>query len=120
MTAALSAGIPPWRIIADPGIGFAKTHAQNAQLLRELPRFVSHFGDGIGVRAAACLVGASRKGFIGKLLAQPDPLKRQWGNAATVCASVAGGADFVRVHEVNEMRQVALVSDAIHRDRTVP
>eukprot|EP00037_Helgoeca_nana_P019032 m.184219 g.184219 ORF g.184219 m.184219 type:complete len:757 (-) comp24687_c0_seq1:40-2310(-) len=121
---AHTAGLPPWRLIADPGLGFAKTPAQSMQLLRELPRFVSRLvrapaaangGGGGGGGCCASLVGASRKGFVGKVLGEPNPLKRQWGNAATVCAAVLAGADIVRVHEVDEMRQVALMSDAIHR-----
>jgi dihydropteroate synthase len=60
-------------------------------------------------------VGASRKGFIGQVLSQPDPLQRQWGNAATTVAATVAGVDIVRVHEVSEMRQVAMMADAIHR-----
>ena len=44
--------------------------------------------------------------LIWQVLGEPDPVRRQWGNAATVCAAVVGGADLVRVHEVAEMRQV--------------
>ena len=68
-----------------------------------------------GGGCCASLVGASRKGFIGQVLDEPDPLKRTYGNAATVCASVLAGVDIVRVHEVHEMRQVALLADEIHR-----
>ena len=117
LRAAQAAGLPPWLLIADPGIGFAKQMPHNLEMLHELPRFVAHFTSGAEGLAAATLVGASRKGFIGKVLGQPDPLQRQWGNAATVSASVVGGADIVRVHEVDEMRQVARVSDAVHRQR---
>jgi dihydropteroate synthase len=38
---ARAAGIPPWRLVADPGIGFAKTEEQNLKLLRDLPEFVT-------------------------------------------------------------------------------
>jgi hypothetical protein len=43
------------------------------------------------------------------------PSKRSWGTAAAVTASVQGGADIVRVHDVAEMRAVALMADAIYR-----
>lgn len=121
---AHTSGLPPWRLVADPGLGFAKTPEQSLRLLQELPRFVSRLvraphaiggSGGGGGGCCASLVGASRKGFVGQVLQQPNPLERQWGNAATVCAAVIGGADIVRVHEVDEMRQVALMSDAIHR-----
>lgn len=117
---AHQAGIPPWRLVADPGIGFAKTPEQSMGLLHELPRFQERLcatdgGVGDGGACCASLVGASRKGFIGQVLCQPDPLKRVYGNAVTVCASVIAGADIVRVHEVDEMRQVAVLADAIHR-----
>ena len=128
------AGIPPWWLVADPGIGFAKTPRHSMALLRDLPTFVARLctaqggapdggapgGGGRGGACCASLVGASRKGFIGQVLRQPDPLKRQWGNAATVCAAVVAGADLVRVHEVDEMRQVALLADAVHRGARVP
>jgi len=116
---AREAGIPPWRLIIDPGIGFAKRPTHSLQLLRLLPRFVEHFTNECRGGACATLVGASRKGFIGQLLGQPDPKRRQWGNAATVAASSAAGVDVVRVHEVSESRQVAAVADAIHRSEDV-
>ena len=116
-TAAQACGMPPWLLIADPGIGFAKSHGHNLAMLAELPRFVRHFASSDGSLAGATLVGASRKGFIGSVLSQPDPLKRQWGTAATVAAAVVGDVDIVRVHEVGEMAQVARMADAIYRPR---
>lgn len=38
---ARAAGIPPWRLVADPGIGFAKNEDHNLKLLRDLPEFVA-------------------------------------------------------------------------------
>jgi dihydropteroate synthase len=65
------------------------------------------------------LVGTSRKAFIGWLLGgrnkeQSWPAdKRKWGTAATVAASILGGAHIVRVHDVAEMAQVARVADGV-------
>ncbi|MCL4522591.1 MAG: dihydropteroate synthase, partial [Acidobacteria bacterium] len=63
------------------------------------------------------LVGTSRKAFIGAILGsakKPWPAeKRLWGTAATVVASILGGAHIVRVHDVNEMAQVARIADAV-------
>lgn len=105
--AAVAAGIAPDRIILDPGIGFAKTYAQNLEILRQLPK----------LRSLGCplLVGTSRKSFIGHILHQPDPQQRVWGTAATCCAAIASGADILRVHDVAEMRDVCQVADAIWR-----
>jgi 2-amino-4-hydroxy-6-hydroxymethyldihydropteridine diphosphokinase / dihydropteroate synthase len=111
--AAEAAGIARWRIILDPGIGFAKTQAQNLELLRrfdELRNFP-------GLQGIPWLVGASRKGFIGKITKVEKANKRSWGTAAAVTASVRGGADIVRVHDVAEMRSVALMADAIYRGK---
>jgi dihydropteroate synthase len=63
------------------------------------------------------LVGASRKGFLGKTLAGkgvPVPTnQRAWATAAAVTASILGGAHIVRVHDVVEMAQVARVADCL-------
>ncbi|MEP0869507.1 dihydropteroate synthase [Trichocoleus desertorum AS-A10] len=105
--AAIAAGINPAHLMIDPGIGFAKTYSQNLELLRRISEF----------RALGCpiLVGPSRKSFIGHVLNQPDPQQRVWGTAAACCAAIAGGADLLRLHDVQELRDVCLVADAIWR-----
>jgi 2-amino-4-hydroxy-6-hydroxymethyldihydropteridine diphosphokinase/dihydropteroate synthase len=104
-------GIPRWRIVLDPGIGFAKTQAQNLELLRNL----DVLRNWPGLRNFPWLVGTSRKGFIGKITGVPSAPERGWGTAATVTTSVAGGADIVRVHDVSEMMQVVKMADAMYR-----
>jgi len=112
---ALEAGIPPWRIILDPGIGFAKDMAQNLELIR-------HVAYGISLKAPDVLngypwlFGLSRKGFIGRITGESDSSERVWGTAAGVTASVAGGADIVRVHDTAEMAKVVRMADAMYRD----
>ncbi|MCJ1398783.1 trifunctional dihydropteroate synthetase [Xylographa trunciseda] len=108
---AEKAGIFRWRIMLDPGIGFAKNEAQNLELLRRL----SGLREWEGLQGFPWLVGASRKGFIGRITGVKEAGKRVWGTAATVAASVQGGADVVRVHDVREMAQVAKMADAIWR-----
>lgn len=105
--AAIAAGIPPSHIALDPGIGFAKTYAQNLEILRRLPELLS--------LNCPLLVGPSRKSFIGHILDRPNPQERVWGTAAACCAAIAGGADILRVHDVQEMRDVCRVADAIWR-----
>ena len=111
LQAAEAAGIRPWRIILDPGIGFAKTQDQNLELLRRLDELRVYKG----LEGFPWLVGASRKGFIGKITEVKCAHDRAWGTAAAVTASINGGADIVRVHDVTEMAQVAKMADAIFR-----
>jgi dihydropteroate synthase len=116
VTKALKAGVRQSQIILDPGIGFGKSHSQNYQLIKKLSVFRK-----LGY---PLLIGTSRKGFLGATLArdgQPaPPEERIWGAAATVTASILGGAHIVRVHDVVEMVQVARVADYILNPRKVP
>ncbi|KAK2759355.1 trifunctional dihydropteroate synthetase [Arachnomyces sp. PD_36] len=112
--AAEDAGIRRWRIILDPGIGFAKTQAQNLTLLREMNKLRSF----PGLESFPWLVGTSRKGFIGKITGVEKTSERVWGSTAAVTASVKSGADIVRVHDVKEMNRVVLMADALFRSGT--
>ncbi|KAI7219064.1 folic acid synthesis protein [Hortaea werneckii] len=109
--AAQAAGIRRWRMILDPGVGFAKTQEQNLELLRRLPDLIHHSE----IRNFPWMVGSSRKGFIGQITGVSEARERNWGTAATVTAAVAGRADVVRVHDVAEMAKVVKMSDAIYR-----
>src|SRR5215831_14919385 len=106
---ARRAGVEKDQIILDPGIGFGKSFAQNYELLAKLPE--------LRTLGYPLLVGASRKGIIGKTLrprGKPvPPGQRVWGTAAAVAASILGGAHIVRVHDVAEMSQLARVTDSI-------
>ncbi|KAI9728066.1 MAG: trifunctional dihydropteroate synthetase [Cirrosporium novae-zelandiae] len=108
---AQAAGIRRWRIILDPGIGFAKTQDQNLALLRNMDKLRGY----PGLAGFPWLVGTSRKGFIGKITGVMKPAKRGWGTAAAVTAAIKGGADIVRVHDVSEMAAVAKMADALFR-----
>ncbi|KAL5413314.1 hypothetical protein PMIN04_009490 [Paraphaeosphaeria minitans] len=111
LRAAEEAGIRRWRIILDPGIGFAKNQEQNLELLRgldELRRWP-------GLEGFPWLIGASRKAFVGRITGVTEARERVWGTAAAVTAAVQGGADVVRVHDVKEMAQVVRMADAIWR-----
>jgi len=102
-------GVARSQIVIDPGIGFGKNYAQNYVLLAKLPELAE-----LGY---PLMVGTSRKGFLGTTLAEngkPAPAEeRIWGTAATVAASILNGAHIVRVHDVAEMKQIALVTDAL-------
>ncbi|CAO1623423.1 unnamed protein product [Sympodiomycopsis kandeliae] len=69
----------------------------------------------ISLFAFPLLLGTSRKKFIGAITNEPDPKQRVWGTAATCAVGVSGGADILRVHDVKEMKAVALMADAIYR-----
>lgn len=109
--AAEAAGVRRWRIVLDPGLGFAKVGRQNVDVLRHLDELRAW----PGLEGLPWLVGSSRKSFIGRVTGVPTPRERIWGTAATVAAAVQGGADVVRVHDVREMAQVVAMADAIWR-----
>jgi dihydropteroate synthase len=106
---ARKGGVRKSQIIIDPGIGFGKSFEQNYELLRRL-RELAKLG-------CPLLVGTSRKGFLGATLAREGESapaeERLWATAATVTASILGGAHIVRVHDVAEMAQVARVADCL-------
>lgn len=103
------AGIRDEQIVLDPGLGFSKTGAANWPLLAGLDEFIS-----LGF---PLLVGASRKGFLGTLLAGPDgqpvPAHARDGATAAITALAANaGAWCVRVHEVTGSADAVRVSQA--------
>jgi dihydropteroate synthase len=94
---AVAAGVAPDRLILDPGLGFAKTAEHNWRLSAHLPDLVA-----LGFPV---LVGASRKSYLGKLLADaegnPRPTgEREAATIATTVLAVAAGVWGVRVHDV--------------------
>ena len=104
---ALDAGVAREHIIADPGIGFAKTADHSLAVLRGLERVKEQLG-------LPLLVGTSRKSFIGSVLDLPVD-QRLEGTAATMALAVASSADMVRVHDVREMTRVVRMADAVVR-----
>jgi dihydropteroate synthase len=108
---AIRSGIRRWNIILDPGIGFAKIGEQNLEILRRLGELRRQPGLG----GMAWLLGPSRKRFIGRITGENIARERTWGTAAAVAACVQGGADIVRVHDVEEMKKVVTICDAIWR-----
>lgn len=100
----LEMGIKKNRIIIDPGIGFAKTTEHNLEILRNLAK-LHHLG-------CPLLIGPSRKSFIGHIL-HKEPDERLMGTAAAVSLGIAQGAHMVRVHDVEAIKDVVRVCDAI-------
>jgi dihydropteroate synthase len=103
----VAAGVAADSIVLDPGFGFAKTAAQNLELLDRLDEIVQ-----LGYPV---LAGTSRKSFIGAVLDLPET-DRLEGTAATVTWAIARGAHIVRVHDVAEMSRVVTMARSI-KDR---
>ena len=101
---ARAKGILDQQIILDPGIGFGKRLQDNFQLLRELKKIVD--------MGFPVLIGPSKKSFIGLTLDLPID-QRLEGTAAAVTTGILKGARIVRVHDVKEMKRVALITDSI-------
>lgn len=111
--AALAAGVSPDRLLLDPGLGFAKDASHNWTLLAALPRLAA---------LGPLVVGASRKAFLGALLAAPGGEPRPPGerDAATAAVSVLAaqtGAWAVRVHEVGSSADAVRVVAAVRTAR---
>ncbi|MDZ7392920.1 MAG: dihydropteroate synthase, partial [candidate division KSB1 bacterium] len=104
VAACEQAGIPRSCLVVDPGIGFGKTVQHNFEIIRRLKEFAR--------LQLPLLVGPSRKSFVGAVTGLP-PDQRLEGTAAAVAACVLGGAHIVRVHDVQAIRRVVAVADAI-------
>ncbi|WP_127554146.1 dihydropteroate synthase [Actinoplanes sp. OR16] len=107
--AAIAAGVDPSRIVLDPGIGFAKTAEHNWALSAHLDQLI-----GLGFPV---LFAASRKTYLGRLLAGPDGTPRpvdgrEAATLATSLLAVASGAWGVRVHEVRSTADALAVWSA--------
>ncbi|MDR1999220.1 MAG: dihydropteroate synthase [Frankiaceae bacterium] len=110
--AALRAGVDAAQLVIDPGLGFAKSAAHNWMLLAHLDALL-----GLGLPV---LIGASRKSFLGALLAGPDgaprPVdQREAATVAITALAAASGAWGVRVHEVRPSLDAALAVAALRR-----
>ena len=109
LDALSAAGVALDRVVLDPGLGFAKRSPHNWAILQDL--------DAISALGQPLLVGASRKRFLGDLLADGSGAPRPFedrdaaGDAVTALAAAAGVWG-VRVHEVRGSRDAVLVARA--------
>ncbi|WP_431042969.1 dihydropteroate synthase [Streptomyces sp. P1-3] len=110
---AVEGGISPDRIVVDPGLGFAKNAEHDLAL-------VAHLAE-LRALGRPVLVAASRKRFLGKVLAgdggSPPPARQRDAATAAISAIAAReGAWAVRVHEVaasaDAVRVVRAIEDA--------
>ncbi|MDG6095363.1 dihydropteroate synthase [Acetobacter sp. AN02] len=100
-----AAGIAREHVITDPGIGFAKTTAQNLTLLARLPILAC-----LGCRV---LLGVSRKRFIGEVASVPSPAARMPGTLAATLPALALRSPVLRVHDVAATAQCLAVATAV-------
>ena len=96
-------GLAKERIVVDPGLGFAKTAAQNFRLLDELATIVA-----LGYPVA---VGPSRKRFLGAATGQPVQ-DRDRATAVACALAWERGARLFRVHDVALTREALTLASA--------
>lgn len=104
--ACVAAGIEADRLVLDPGLGFAKQAVHNWELLRHLEQ--------VAALGHPLLVGASRKSFLGTLLADSEgrsrPVEeREAGNVALAVLLARRNVWGLRVHDVRSTRDALAV-----------
>ena len=106
LTACKQGGIPPERLILDPGFGFGKKTTHNLLLLNYLNRICE-----IGLPV---LVGLSRKSFIGTML-KISVEERICGSVALAILAAWQGAVIVRTHDVRATMQALILCNRIKK-----
>nr|WP_225942147.1 dihydropteroate synthase [Sporosarcina limicola] len=101
---ASEAGVVKEHIWLDPGIGFAKSTAQNVVVMQRLQDIVE--------MGYPVLLGTSRKSMIGNVLELPVG-ERLEGTGATVCHGIEQGCHIMRVHDVKEIARMAKMMDVL-------
>uniref|UniRef100_A0A1D1ZNB3 Pterin-binding domain-containing protein n=1 Tax=Auxenochlorella protothecoides TaxID=3075 RepID=A0A1D1ZNB3_AUXPR len=110
---AIAAGIEPWRLILDPGLGFGKRAQHSSQILGGLRRLQGHLPPPLA--SLPLLIGASRKRFLcgpeaGSVGAQTAASRRDHASAAAAALAAAQGAAILRVHNVAATRDAVGVA----------
>lgn len=107
---ALAAGVKRWNVILDPGLGFAKSAQDSLVLLRNLEQLTAK---GTELHGYPMLVGASRKGFVGKTIQRETPSERGYGDAAVASWCAGKKVELIRVHDVRAAGEVLAMHRAI-------
>ena len=103
---ARAAGVADEKIILDPGVGFAKSCAQNLEVIARLEE--------LAALGFPILLGTSRKSVIGKTLDLPAD-QRLEGTLVTTVYGVQKGCAFVRVHDIKENLRAIQMTRALMR-----
>jgi dihydropteroate synthase len=108
--AAEAAGVPS--VVVDPGWGFGKRDRDNLALLRGLPR--------LAAPGRPVLLGASRKGTLGRWTGERDPARRDPASLAVHLEAARLGAAILRVHDVAGHAQALAVRRALGPTEATP
>lgn len=107
ITLAAQIGLSKNQLCLDVGLGFGKTDDDNLELIRNM--------EWLKFKGIALLAAGSRKRFIGSASGEENSALRDSGTVAAHTATIAGGADIIRVHDVFSGVQGAKVADALYR-----
>lgn len=105
VAACIKAGIARHNIILDPGFGFGKTVQHNLSLVRDLQKFKKH--------KLPILLGVSRKSTLGSIL-NKKPADLLIGSLAMAAFAIMQGVSIIRVHDVDETKQVVTILDSMN------
>lgn len=97
MTACRALGVQDSQICLDMGIGFGKNFQQDLALIANISQYK--------MAGFPLLLGCSRKRVIGRGSEQPEPKARTYGNIAADTVGILGGADIIRLHNIEQEKQ---------------
>ncbi len=99
--ALVSYGIDENKLIIDPGIGFGKGLSDTLLIIKNLDKLKALKKD--------ILIGVSRKSFIGKIIGEDIPHKRDYANMILEGELIKNGADIIRTHNVKALKDMLRV-----------
>lgn len=102
VAACRALGVQDSQICLDMGIGFGKNFQQDLALIANIPQYKM-----VGF---PLLLGCSRKRVIGRGSDQPEPKARTYGNIAADTVGILGGADIIRLHNIEQEKQGVLMA----------
>lgn len=102
---AESLGVSSQNICLDPGVGFGKDISQNKDLICSTSQ--------IKLDDYAYLLGLSRKRVVGYITEEDDPTKRDFGSNVANLVGICGGANIIRVHDVELAVKSAKILDKL-------
>lgn len=97
-------GMPPERVVFDPGVAFGKSHDEDWQVIRRLAEFRA--------LGRPILLAHSRKNFIGSVVPLP-PAERDLETHVVSALAVAQGARLLRVHDAEGARRACVIAEAV-------
>jgi 2-amino-4-hydroxy-6-hydroxymethyldihydropteridine diphosphokinase/dihydropteroate synthase len=111
-------GIPLWRIVIDPGIGFSKKCGHNNEIIKGLKSIRSEMGKmSLGASHVPLLLGPSRKSFLREVCNLSDPVDLDLVTISAVTIGLMNGANIVRVHNAGYCAPGAKFYDSLYKGR---